>query len=541
MKYIKKRKNFLLEKKDIIKDNALDILSDNDQNQSSELKNIIDRLDSEVTGNQGVVTRLGPSPTSAYGLHLGNLRTVLYNYLFTKKHNGIMYVRLEDSDEGRFQPGAEDLIRKTLEWLGIEPDYAPWKGGPDGPYRQSERDYTKHTKYLLDNGYAYYAFDTKEDLDNVRKTEPNFLYGSKMRMKMKNSLSLPKEEVDKLMELPYVIRFKVPENKTVVFDDIIRGKVSINSDQMDDKVLIKSSGMVSYHMANVCDDHDMHTTHVIRGEEWIPSTPLHIMLYDAFGWTPPKFAHLPLILNPAPFKGKVSKRQALKMGFPIFPFGGEGLDEDGNPVFFKGFKDEGYDPDALLNFLALLGWSPGDNKEILTMAEMISNFSLEDVHKAGAKFDIDKAKWFNQQYLSTRSDEELFSHIDKGNIYTYTDDKLAQIIDLCRKRSVFTKDLQSTADIFFKKPALNNDDKDKITEDFKKVFSDFESRSSSIEWTVENIKQLIHDLCVEKEVKMGKVMPSLRVCLVSGIAGPDLMTIAEIIGRDETINRIKNV
>lgn len=538
MKYIKDRAKFLLESKEIMKDNALDILSDNDDAQSPELQEVLDKLDA-IPNESNVRTRFAPSPTGK--LHIGGSRTALYNYLFAKKHGGVFYVRVEDTDQKRFDPQAEDYIKKSLDWCGITPDESPWHGGSYGPYRQSERDYTKHIKTLLDGGFAYYAFDTETDLTEARKNEPNFAYNAKTRMQMKNSLSLSKEEVTKLLNdnHQYVIRFKVPENKSISFDDIIRGTVTFNSNQIDDKVIVKSNGIPTYHGASVMDDHDMKTSHVIRGEEWLSSAPFHILLYEAFGWTPPKFAHLPLLLNPDG-PGKLSKRKALKLGVPVFTHGGIGADDDGKEVFFKGFEDEGYDSDSLVNFLALLGWSPGDNKEILSMADMISTFDLKNVNKSGAKFDIDKAKWFNQQYLNTRSDDELLKHIDKGDTFKYDNDKLSKIVDLCRKRSVFSKDLQSVADIFFKPIVLADDDKKKITDDFKIVFGEFVNRSVDINWSSETVKQLIHDISVEKAVKMGKIMPSLRLVLANGLPGPDLMTIMDIIGKDESLNRIKN-
>lgn len=536
MKYIKKRKDFLNE--DINKD-ALNILADHSDDQSKEVEVPLKKLD-EVQPEKKVVTRFAPSPTGK--LHIGGIRTALYNYLFAKKHNGIFYLRIEDTDQTRYDPTAEDYIKEALEWCGIEPDYAPWKTGP-APYdkmRQTERDYTKHTQTLLDKGVAYYAFDTDEEMAKVRENNPHFSYSYSTRMSLRNSISLPKEEVDSLLakKVPYVIRFKTPENRTIIVNDMIRGEVSLNTEQTDDKVLIKSNGIPTYHMANVCDDHDMGTTHVIRGEEWLPSTPLHVMLYEAFGWEVPIFAHLPLILNPDG-KGKLSKRKALSLGIPAFPMGGEGLDDKGKTVKYLGFKDEGYEPDALLNFLILLGWSPDDEKELMTMADMISKFDLDRVHKSGARFDMDKAKYFNQQYINLhRSDEEILKHIDMGTDYHYSDENLAKIIDICKKRSVFTKDLQKIADIFFKPVVIT--DKKVITEDYKKVFTNLLTKIDDVNWDIESIKQLIFDCCAELEVKMGKVMPALRMAITGGIPGPDLVSTIEILGKDEVINRISN-
>lgn len=538
MKYIKKRTDLLNESNDIIKDNALSILASNDGDQSPDVQNTLDKLD-QVSPGEMVVCRAAPSPTGM--LHIGNLRTMLYNFLFAKKHNGIFYLRIEDTDQKRYVAEAENYIKDALDWVGITPDYSPWDPG-SGEYskmRQSERDYSKHTNFLLDNGLAYYAFDTEADLTKAREANPNFAYDAKSRMSMRNSLALPKEEVDKLMtsKAPYVIRFKVPENKTVTFTDIVRGEVTFNTNQTDDKVLVKSNGIPTYHMANVCDDHDMGTTHVIRGEEWLPSTPLHILLYDAFGWNKPKFAHLPLLLNPDG-KGKLSKRKALSYGFPVFPMGGEGEDDKGNMVKYKGFKDEGYESDALINFLLLLGWNPGDNRELMTMAEMISDFSLSHVHKAGARFNIEKAKWFNKEYVSkVRTNEDLLNSVDFGDSH-YDDDTKLRILNMAKERSHFRKDMQVVVDLFTNPVIVSDSDKSKISQDFKTVFSDFVNRN--IEWSPEVIKQSIYDICTEKGVKMGKVMPGLRTALVN-VPGPDLITTMDILGKDESIRRIKNL
>jgi len=537
MKYIKNRDKFLAEKKDEMKDDALHTLATHDYEQSPDIQKSLDALDS-ITHSGKVVTRFAPSPTGL--AHIGSIRTALYNYLFAKKHGGIFYLRIEDTDQKRFVGDAEKYIQDSLEWCGIEPDYSPWKGGPNGPYRQSERDYSEHIQNLLDKGMAYYAFDTEEDISKARSENAHFAYDVKTRMSMRNSLSLPKEEVDKLLanKTPFVIRFKTPENRTITVNDVIRGEVSLNTNQTDDKVLVKSNGIPTYHMANVCDDHDMGTTHVIRGEEWLPSTPLHIMLYEAFGWTAPTFAHLPLILNPDG-KGKLSKRKAHSLGIPAFPIGGEGEDDKGNMVKYLGFKDEGYEPQAMLNFLVLLGWSPTDTTELMTMADMISKFDLSHVHKSGARFDVEKAKHFNQQHLNTyRNDEEILSHIDMGNQYQYSPENLSKIVDICKKRAVFTKDLQLVADIFFKPIVIKEADVKLLTDDYKRVFSDFVTKS--IDWNAETIKQTIHDICQEMGVKVGKIMPALRVAIAGGIPGPDLMTTMGILGSEESLIRIQN-
>lgn len=534
-KYIKTHDQFL----ESISDNALHVLATHDDNQSKDIQTSLDALD-DATVSGKVVTRFAPSPTGL--LHIGGIRTALYNYLFAKKHGGIFYIRIEDTDQKRFVSEAEAYIKDALDWCGIQPDYAPWIGGPNGPYRQSERDYSKHIQTLLDKGMAYYAFDTEGEITKRRSDDSHFAYDATTRMSLRNSLSLPKDEVDTLLKnnTPYVIRFKTPENKTIVVNDIIRGEVTLNTNQTDDKVLVKSNGIPTYHMANVCDDHDMGTTHVIRGEEWLPSTPLHIMLYEAFGWKPPVFAHLPLIMNPDG-RGKLSKRKALSLGIPAFPMGGEGEDDKGNKVKYLGFKDEGYEPDAMLNFLVLLGWTPSDSQELMTMADMISKFELKNVHKSGAKFDIEKAKHFNATYLQThRSDKDLLSHIDMGDQYQYSDENLSKIVDICKKRSVFTKDLQIVADIFFKPVVIKDTDKKVLTDDYKKVMSKFVSSIDTLDWNSEDIKQSIFDICASEGVKMGKIMPALRVAITGGVPGPDLMTTMEILGKDESKNRIQN-
>lgn len=546
MKYIKNRNQFL-ESNDI-KDNSLHILASNDDSQSPDVKKSLDQLD-DVNVSGPVVVRFAPSPTGM--AHIGSVRTALYNYLFAKKHGGIFYIRVEDTDSKRFVEGAEQYIIDTLNWCGIHPDYAPWKLGP-APYdkmRQSERDYSKHIKTLIDNGMAYYAFDTEADIQSMRDANmtpdgknSTFAYDNKNRMSMKNSLSLSKEEVDRLIDnnTPYVIRFKTPENRTIVVNDVIRGEVKLNTNQTDDKVLVKSNGIPTYHLANVCDDHDMGTTHVIRGEEWLPSTPLHMMLYEAFGWKTPVFAHLPLILNPDG-KGKLSKRKALSLGIPAFPIGGEGEDDKGKKVKYIGFKDEGYESEAMLNFLVLLGWTPSDSKELMTMSEMISKFSLEDVHKGGARFDVEKAKYFNQTHINQlRSDDELLKYIDTGDTYQYDEEKMSVIIDLCKKRSVFVKDLQSIADIFFKPINLNDSDLSKSSVEYKNVFTQF-INLPSFDWNVESIKKEIGDICQNSGVKMGKIMPALRLALTGGIPGPDLMTTMWVLGREESTSRIKKL
>jgi glutamyl-tRNA synthetase len=496
--------------------------------------------------NKKVVCRAAPSPTSPYGLHVGNIRTILYNYLFAKQNGGTFYLRIEDTDQDRFCPGAEDLIRKSLEWIGMEPDFAPWTEHPFGSMRQSERDYSTYIKYLLDTGNAYYAFDSKEELDVVRAADKNFSYNSVTRMNLKNSLTLSPNEVQTLLDNKtlYVVRFKVIPNVDITFNDIIRGEVTINSNQMDDKVLLKSNGIGSYHLCNVCDDHDMGTTHVIRGEEWLSSVPIHIMLYKAFGWDIPEFAHLPLVLNPPPMKGKLSKRNASLLGIPIFPFGGDGVDDKGVEFTLKGFVDEGYEPEALINFLCLLGWTPHDidaRGEIMSMDDAIAIFDLHSVHKSGAKYDIDKLNYFNGWYLQNKiSNDELLGCVQFGDSHFSHEDKL-NIIEMAKKRSHFRKDLQSVVDIFIKHPELTEKQLATITDVHKQTLLTFVSVvETTTDWDAEYIKQPISNACEVNGLKMGKIMPIFRTVLASGITGPDMVSFMTMLPKTEILNRISN-
>jgi len=358
-----------------------------------------------------VRVRFAPSPTGP--LHIGGVRTALFNYLFAKKNNGVFYVRIEDTDQNRFVPGAEQYILEALEWLGISPDETIGKNEKFGPYRQSERKdlYKKYADQLLENGWAYYAFDTAEELDELRKiaeeSGETFIYNHTNREQLKTSLRLPKEEVDALLEsgAPYVVRFKIPVNETLHLNDIIRGDIKFNTNLLDDKVLFKSDGMPTYHLANIVDDHLMETSHVIRGEEWLPSMPLHELLYKAFGWEAPKFAHLPLILKPVG-NGKLSKRDGDKLGFPVFPL--DWIDPISGEKS-SGYREKGFYPETVINFLALLGWNDGTDQEIFSLEELIQKFDLSRVHKAGAKFDPEKNKWFNQHYLKLQNNNSLTS------------------------------------------------------------------------------------------------------------------------------------
>jgi len=504
-------------------------------NFSDDLNNIsLGKLDKDTSSD--VRVRFAPSPTGQ--LHIGGLRTALYNYLFAKKHNGTFVIRIEDTDQKRLVPTAEKYIQDSLDWVGIIPDESPWVGGQYGPYRQSERDYTQYIKILIDKGLAYYAFDTEQDLENARSKDSRFSYGPSTRNNMVNSLTMSKEELDKRLSNgdDYVVRFLMTPDKTVTFNDIIRGSISFNTNLLDDKVLIKSNGIPTYHFANICDDHNMKISHVIRGEEWLNSTPLHVLLYQAFDWTPPLFAHLPLLLNPDG-RGKLSKRKAAQYGFPVFPLEWDNTDDSGNFLGkAQGFKEQGYESDAFLNFLVLLGWNPGDDTEIMSLDDMIRNFSLDNVSKSGAKFDIEKAKWFNSIYIRGKSNDELSKYLDKGDgSHEYNDKDLSRIVDLSKVRSVFVNDLNDTAKIFFY-PVSG--DKSKLTDEFVKVFTEFVD--TSVDWKVDNIKQTIYDISAKDGIKMNKLMPILRMAVAGGLQGPDLMTTMEILGEKESKLRISN-
>ena len=479
---------------------------------------------------KNIVTRIAPSPTGPFA-HIGNVRTLLYNYFLAKKSGGKFYVRLEDTDRDRYTDSFLTYFKDMCDWLGIVPDGSYWN--PDttiGSFTQSTRDYSDKVKFLLDNGLAYYAFDSKDDLDLAHKTIPNFKYDATTRMTMKNSLTMSKLDFDTAVATgDYVIRFAVTPDIDITINDAILGDITINTNTLDDKVLIKSNGIGSYHLCNVCDDHDMGVTHVLRGNEWVNSTPFHIILYKAFGWDVPTFAHLPLIMNPDG-KGKLSKRTAMKYGIPIAPLGYT----DDKGVYTPGWKDLGYDPKAFMNYLALIGWNPGDDVEIMSMDDMINLFSLDRVHKAGARFDMDKAKWINSHYLRATPNSCLKPFINiKDN--RYSDDKLDMIINLAKERSSFRSDLNTIVDLFFDNPDIT--DIKKLDDNFLKVFSRFVFTDVDFSNT-DSIKDSISSICNDLGIKMGKVMPGLRMSLVGGISGPDLMTTMFILGKDSTNDRI---
>lgn len=495
-----------------------------------------------------VRVRFAPSPTGP--LHIGGVRTALYNYLFARHHQGQMILRIEDTDSKRFVPGAEDYIRESLEWLGIEIDEGLGYGGPHGPYRQSERRdiYRQYVHQLLESGKAYYAFDTPEELDKSRTEIANFQYDSKTRMQMRNSLSLPASEVKKLLNqgTSYVVRFRIEPGEEVLVNDLIRGRVSIMSDILDDKVLYKSSDdLPTYHLANIVDDHLMQITHVIRGEEWLPSAPLHKLLYRALGWedSMPQFAHLSLLLKPEG-DGKLSKRDGDRLGFPVFPL--EWVSPENPSNISMGFREQGYLPHAIVNFLALLGWNPGNDQEVLSMDELIALFDLEKCNKSGARFDIEKAKWFNHHYLQTESSdsllEEIRKHLTVEDDCHYSPKEMIHIIDLIKDRAYFAKDLWDSARFFFVRPITYDEKtvkkrwKDESPEHLQKLMQWVKTLTP---FTAENLEKEIPLFIEREELPMGQVMNALRLALVGESKGPHIHEIISVLGLEETTLRIE--
>ncbi|WP_298611161.1 glutamate--tRNA ligase [uncultured Odoribacter sp.] len=496
-----------------------------------------------------VRVRFAPSPTGA--LHLGGVRTALFNYLFARHHKGDFLLRIEDTDQTRYVPGAEEYIIKSLEWCGLKVDEGVGAGGEYGPYRQSERKnlYKQYALQLVASGHAYYSFDTAEELDNYRKSceaqKETFIYNAATRVKLRNSLTMDTDKVQKLLEAgePYVIRFKMPENEELHLKDIIRGEVRFNTALLDDKVLFKSDGMPTYHLANVVDDYLMKITHVIRGEEWLPSLPLHVLLYRSFGWTEvmPEFAHLPLILKPVG-NGKLSKRDGNKMGFPVFPM--QWTDPETGEIW-HGYKEDGYFPEAFLNMLALLGWNDGTDKEIFSMEELCQAFSLERVHKAGSRFDPEKAKWFNHKYLINKPDSELASQLKeilkRNGIFT-DDTKIEKVCGLMKERADFVKDIYKDSLFFFVTPEEYNekDVKKYWKEESLPLMQELYNLLSNIEdFSFANTERIISEWITTKEIGFGKVMNPFRVAIVGAAKGPHMFDIIEIIGKAETLKRLE--
>ena len=498
--------------------------------------------------NQKVRVRFAPSPTGP--LHIGGVRTALYNYLFARQHGGEMILRIEDTDSQRFVPGAEQYINESLAWLGIKIDEGVSEGGAYGPYKQSERRdiYREHVKMLLDNGKAYIAFDTPEELDAKRQEVANFQYDASTRGSMRNSLSLSKEEVDKLIAdgEKYVVRFMIEPGRDVVVNDLIRGKVTINSSVLDDKVLYKSADdLPTYHLANIVDDHLMLVSHVIRGEEWLPSAPLHVLLYEAFGWadTMPAFVHLPLLLKPDG-KGKLSKRDGDRLGFPVFPL--EWHDPKSGEIS-SGYRESGYLPEAVVNFLALLGWNPGDDTEIMSMDELIAKFSLDHCSKSGAKFDFEKGKWFNHKYIQEVADAELAEMfkpilVEKGvAVENYSDEYITRAVSMVKDRVNFVRDLWDVTSFLFVAPTEYDEKsvKKRWKEDTPALMTELVEVLRGLEdFSCAAAEPAVLGWITDKGYHMGNVMNAFRLTVVGECKGPHMFDITELIGKDETIKRV---
>jgi len=493
-----------------------------------------------------VRVRFAPSPTG--GLHLGGVRTVLFNYLFAKKHGGDFVLRIEDTDQNRYVEGAEQYILDCLNWCGLIPDESPVVGGQYAPYRQSERKalYRQYAEKLVMEGHAYYAFDTPEELDAKRKEIPNFQYGQAHRDELRNSLSLSEHEVDALLDAhtPHVIRIKMPTDETISFNDMIRGHVSFETNQVDDKVLLKADGMPTYHLAVVVDDYLMKISHAFRGEEWLPSAPVHLLLWEYLGWKAdmPQWAHLPLILKPDGH-GKLSKRDGARLGFPVYAM--EWYDAKADE-FTPGFRELGFLPEAFLNLLAMLGWNDGGDQEIFTLDELVEKFSIDRVSKAGAKFDYEKAKWYNAEWIKRESAESLKEKVksvltDKG-VTVKDNEYLLKVIDAVKERCVLLPDFYQQSAYFFEVPKEYdvNSVKPKWNEaknDFFNVLINLLKNEASIDAVA--FEAQFKALMEEKALKAGDVMLPFRIMLVGGKFGPHVFDIAALLGKDETINRIK--
>lgn len=493
-----------------------------------------------------VRVRFAPSPTGP--LHIGGVRTALFNYLFARKNNGSFILRIEDTDSVRYVEGAEKYIIESLKWCGLQFDEGIEQGGPFEPYRQSDRNsiYRQYADFLLNKGFAYYAFDKPEELDALRhaceKEGKTFVYSPSTRLGLCNSLSLTENEWnDKLLQgAPFVIRFKTPVNTKVTVHDIIRGEVVFQSDELDDKVLFKSDGTPTYHLANVVDDHLMEISHVIRGEEWLPSLPLHVMLYGAFEWTPPKFAHLPLILKPSG-KGKLSKRDGDQLGFPVFPLRWVGPDGD----ISSGYREAGYFSEALLNFLVLLGWNPGDDQEIMNLDEMIQKFDLEKVSKSGSRFDPEKAKWFNHQYLIRKTDEEIATLFMETLREKGLNPPFATVVHVCsavKERVSFVQDIWDEAYFYFTPPAEYDTvfvQKQWKPESAGYLMSVAEILKVTANFTASDCESNVKVWIEQNQLSFGKVLNPLRLAIVGAGKGPHIFDIISMIGKDQTLSRIK--
>lgn len=494
--------------------------------------------------------RFAPSPTGA--LHIGGIRTALYNYLLAKKFNGTFILRIEDTDQTRYVPGAEAYIVEALQWCGIIPDEGPGFGGDYGPYRQSERKalYHHYAKQMVDNGFAYYAFDTPEELDARREAEKekgnhNFKYGIRVRMEMKNSLSLSADEVEKRLAsgAPHTIRLKIPQDEVVTINDLIRGQVQFQSNELDDKVILKGDGMPTYHLANIVDDHLMKISHVIRGEEWLPSTAHHVLLYRALNWENemPQFAHLPLILRPTG-KGKLSKRDGTKLGIPVFPLDWVG---DTPAESFKGFREFGFLPEAVINFLAMLGWNPGTEQEIFSLDQLIEAFSIEKIGKAGARFDFDKAKWFNQQYIMAKPDEQLAASIQPiiaNHGHQPSTDFLAAFAALMKERVTTLPDFWENAYYFFEDVKAYDEKmvRKKWKPERRPLFAQLTLSLKQLpKFDADSIKAAVEKFMAETALKYGDVLPILRLAISGTTQGPSVFEMMALLGVDKVSNRLE--
>ena len=493
-----------------------------------------------------VRVRFAPSPTGA--LHIGGVRTALYNYLFARKHKGDLVFRIEDTDSNRFVPGAEEYIIESFQWLGIKFDEGVSFGGNYGPYRQSERRaiYKKYVDKLLQEGKAYVAFDTPEELEQKRQEIQNFQYDAKTRQMMRNSLTLPADEVVRLIDdgKQYVVRFKIEPGREVLVNDMIRGEVRVKSDILDDKVLYKSADeLPTYHLANIVDDHLMDISHVIRGEEWLPSAPLHVLLYEAFGWqdTMPRFAHLPLLLKPEG-KGKLSKRDGDRLGFPVFPL--EWHDPKTGEVS-SGYRESGYFPEAVVNFLALLGWNPGTEQELFTLDELVEAFDITRCSKAGAKFDYQKGIWFNHEYILKKSNEEiaqLFAPIVANNGVDESLERVTEVVRMMKDRVSFVKELWPLCSFFFIPPTEYDEKtvKKRWKEDSAQVMAELATLLEGLDdFSLENQERVVHEWVEKKEYKLGNVMNAWRLTLVGEGKGPGMFDISAFLGKEETLRRMR--
>ncbi len=492
--------------------------------------------------SENVRVRFAPSPTGP--LHIGGVRTALYNYLFAKKHKGTFIIRIEDTDQTRFVPGAQQYIMDSLAWAGIMPTEGPGLGGEYGPYVQSERMelYRPYAIQLIEADKAYYAFDTAEELDQMRENAklagmPNWQYNSITRTSLKNSLTLPSEEVQKRLDNgdPFVIRMKMPRNQDVRFEDMIRGWVVVNTNNLDDKVLFKSDGLPTYHLANIVDDHLMKITHVIRGEEWLPSAPLHILLYDAFGWDAPKFAHLPLLLKPDG-NGKLSKRDGDRLGFPVFTLNWTTAENE----VFPGYKEDGYLQPAFINMLAFLGWNPGTTQELFTLEELTEAFSLERVSKSGAKFDPDKTKWFQQQYLRALDNQTIGEQL-KEFYPNESIDRLTKMAELLKERATFVKDIPVEGGYLLERPTEYDETtvQKKWKADSASLMIEWKEIISQSTFDAASLDTLFKQFIENKGIGFGQAMPQYRLLLTGKGMGPGIFDISEFLGKKECLERME--